>query len=127
MKFASIKANYVKNLQNLVIRNTDTKKQRWDMVIMVLSLFNAFSVPLMICFDKDVSRAAKTAYDDINYVVDFCFFVDIFISFRTAFIDSKGNEECRSYFMAREYIQSNFPILQPPKPYFLQTCLTCKF
>lgn len=79
-------------------------------MIMILSLFNAFSVPVMISFDKDVSRVTKSLYDDVNYVVDFFFFIDIIISFRTAFIDDRGNEECRTYYMAREYIQSTFPI-----------------
>lgn len=49
-------------------------------------------------------------YLSINYVIDFMFFIDILINFRTAYMNEKGEEETRTLYMASEYIQSTFII-----------------
>ena len=45
-----------------------------------------------------------------NYIIDFIFFLDIIISFRTVYIDDLGNEEIRGYYIALQYIKSTFII-----------------
>lgn len=34
-----------------LIRPTDTNKVRWDLLIMILSLFNCFTVPIEVAFE----------------------------------------------------------------------------
>ena len=36
------------------------------------------------------------------------FFLDILISFRTTYIDEFGEEDSRTYYMAKEYIKGSF-------------------
>ena len=49
-------------------------------------------------------------YETSNAFFDFFFFLDMIVSFRTAYIDEKGVEEIRAYYIAREYISSTFLI-----------------
>lgn len=69
----------------LVFRHNDNFMQKWDLLIMVLALFNCFFVPLQVAF-QDPSLE-KTYFTVINSIIDFVFSIDILICFRTVFID----------------------------------------
>lgn len=91
-----------------IIRPNDYFKVKWDMMIMLLSLFNCFSVPLAVAFQPTTFEA--NAFVIINFIIDFCFFCDIIVTFRTSFIDDQGNEETRYMFIASNYLRSTFII-----------------
>ena len=54
-------------------------------MIMVLSLFNCFFVPIEVAFDPQSLK--NDTYGMTNYVIDFIFLLDIIISFRTIYVD----------------------------------------
>lgn len=91
-----------------IIRPNDYFKVKWDMMIMALSLFNCFSVPLTVAFQPEDFEANIFVY--LNFTIDFMFFCDMLVTFRTAFIDDQGNEETRYYYIAKNYIRSTFII-----------------
>ena len=65
---------------------------------MALSLFNCFSVPIEVAFEPPFLQ--KSIFQFFNFVIDFVFFMDIIISFRTVYIDDLGNEEVRGFYIA---------------------------
>ena len=84
------------------LRNSDYGKQKWDMLVMMLSLVNAVCVPLSLSFEP---KALETqTFQNLNFGIDFFFFIDIFISFRTVFVDDLGNEYEDSKIITREYL-----------------------
>lgn len=46
----------------------------------------------------------------IDFIIDFIFLIDIFIAFRTVFIDDQGDEEVRPNKIAARYLKSSFII-----------------
>ena len=69
---------------------------------MCLSLFNCFFVPIEVAFDPKSLK--NDSYEAMNFLIDFIFLLDIFICFRTVYIDMKGQEERRPYEIAKIYI-----------------------
>ena len=64
---------------------TDSQKQRWDIIIMSISLINAFTVPLSVSFKPQSFESSYFVY--LNAIIDLMFFIDIIISFRSTFIN----------------------------------------
>ena len=58
------------------------------MTIMLLSLFNAFSVPMTLTFEPKSFKT--TAYEAVSFIIDFMFFLDILFSFNTVYTDDMG-------------------------------------
>lgn len=98
----------MRDLCTELIRPNDYFKVKWDMIIMSLSLFNCFSVPLTVAFQPEQFEANLFVY--LNFAIDFAFFCDILVTFRTVYIDDQGNEETRYYFIAKNYLRSTFII-----------------
>ncbi len=92
----------------LTFRSNDWFKSRWDLIIMLFATFNAFFIPLDVSFDDPALKASS--FFIVNSIIDFFFFVDILIMFRTVFIDSTGNECSNSKLMAINYLQTTFII-----------------
>lgn len=65
--------------QKFVFRPTDPFKMRWDIVIMVFSLFNCFAVPIKVCFNPP--NMENSLFTTFNYLIDFFFFLDLIVSF----------------------------------------------
>ncbi|CDW87544.1 voltage-gated ion channel superfamily [Stylonychia lemnae] len=59
----------------------------WDMLIIVLSLFNAFYVPVELTFAIET-----TEMEVINYIMDCIFVLDIVVNFRTIYFDERTND-----------------------------------
>ena len=75
---------------------------------MMLSLVNAVCVPLSLSFEP---KALETlTFQNLNFGIDFFFFIDILISFRTVYVDDLGNEFEDSKVIIREYLQGQFAI-----------------
>ena len=58
---------------------------------MLLALFNCFSIPIQVSFDPPGMNTVGLTV--INNTIDFLFAVDIFVVFRTTYIDSDTGEE----------------------------------
>lgn len=65
--------------QKFVFRPTDPFKTKWDILIMVFSLFNCFSVPIKVSFNPEGMESSFFTF--LNAFVDTFFFVDILLSF----------------------------------------------
>lgn len=91
---------------NLIIRHNNNFKVRWDLVIMFLSLYNCFMVPVDMAFKPDFLNS--TLMLSINFSIDIIFFFDILISFRSTFVNKKGEEESDSVEMALHYMKGYF-------------------
>jgi len=72
------------------IRATSDFKFRWDILIMLLAIFNCFFVPLQVAFDPPSLNDKK--FNIANSIIDFIFLIDIIICFRTIFMDEFGIE-----------------------------------
>ena len=91
-----------------MFRPSDNFKVNWDLLIMILSLFNSFTVPVEMSFKPVGLQSANVKI--INNVIDFIFFTDIIIAFRTVYVDDKGRDILDAKTMAKNYIKSTFII-----------------
>jgi hypothetical protein len=66
-----------------MIMEENKYKQVFDMYIMLLVFYIAIVVPYRLAFSLEESKATKT----ISYVIDFSFFIDIILTFFTAYFD----------------------------------------
>lgn len=60
---------------------------------MILAIFNCFFVPIQAAFDLNGSSLEfvySPAFIILNFVIDFLFFVDIVLNFRTVYLDERG-------------------------------------
>ena len=65
-------------------------KQRWDLIIIVLAIFNCFTIPVQVAFEPKSMHGVN--FNVANLIIDFFFLLDIFISFRIVYIDDMGDE-----------------------------------
>ena len=79
-------------------------KQAFDVIIMIMLIYTASWVPYKICFEDEVSRAQFI----FDLFVDFFFFMDIILTFFTAYQDSYGNLEVRKKMIAVHYLKGFF-------------------
>lgn len=74
----------------LMIRPTDTLKFKWDLLIIIGAIFNCFCIPVQLAYSPKFMESSSFLL--INTIVDFFFILDIFVSFRTTYIDNRGLE-----------------------------------
>ena len=72
-----------------MIRHNNPLRLRWDLFVMLLAIYNCISIP----FDSAFSPEANLWYDLFEGTVDVCFALDIFINFRTTFLNSNSGLE----------------------------------
>lgn len=60
-------------------------KTNWDLLILAMAFYNCFEIPFEIAFDAEFIE--ETAIQLFNNTTDFCFFLDIVVSFRTTYYD----------------------------------------
>lgn len=89
-----------------IFRSGDDFKMRWDLVVMVLSLYNSFTVPIELSFNPQGIQGPLFVV--INYSIDFMFFLDMLINFRSSYVDDLGIERSTSKEMANNYFSSTF-------------------
>lgn len=75
---------------------------------MIGAIFNCFCIPVQLAFNPEVMEGS--VFNFINLCIDFVFVLDIVVSFRTSYIDNKGNEVFNPYRIARKYLKSTFMI-----------------
>ena len=82
---------------------------RWDLLIIFLALYNCVMIPLNIAMPKGLE--SLEGLQMFENVVDSLFFLDIFLCFRTTYVNTKTNIEIvDSKKIAVNYINSvRFP------------------
>ena len=84
-----LKALYEKVRQlftaRLLLSINSENKTRWDLFVMILATYNSFQIPLEVAFNPDSLRSVTLKR--LSAVIDFLFFVDIIVSFRTTYIN----------------------------------------
>ena len=70
-----------------IMSPTSKWRQAWDALIMLFVLYNCWSVPMSLSYGLP---GKNNIVNYIEYGIDFCFAIDIFFNFRTAYIDTTG-------------------------------------
>ena len=79
---------------------------QWDLVIIVFSIYQAFTVPLDIAFEFDYFNTPIMR--TVNSIIDLIFICDIIFRFRTTYIDPiSGEEVMDSWLIMARYLKSN--------------------
>jgi len=68
-------------------------KLYWDLFVIFLSIYNSFVIPLQ--FSIPDSFTDKPIVSVVDVIIDYLFALDIFINFRTIYIDPKSEEAIR--------------------------------
>ena len=63
---------------------------RWDLLILVISMWNSFTIPIDIAFEPPFFD--NQANQIFNHCVDLTFAFDIILHFRTAVLDEISGE-----------------------------------
>jgi hypothetical protein len=80
-------------------------KLSWDIWIIILSVFQAITIPLSISFEPDYFNTPEMK--TLNSLIDLVFTFDIILRFRTTYIDSiSGEEVMDSMLIAKRYAKS---------------------
>lgn len=74
-----------------VIPRSSNFRVRWDICIMTLAVYNCISVPYQLAFTQHHRELAVS--DIIDLSIDFFFVIDIFLNFRTSYIDFRTGAE----------------------------------
>ena len=79
-------------------------KQAWNhFIIYIILLTSAIYVPIVICFFKLISKGQEFS----NLFIDFCFAVDIFLNFNTAYFEKGRIHDSRKEIWIR-YLKTWF-------------------
>jgi hypothetical protein len=68
-----------------LLRTNDNKRVKWDLFVLILSIWNCYSLPFDIAFNPPLFQ--ETYFKGINNIIDSCFGIDIIINFRTAYLN----------------------------------------
>ena len=79
---------------------------KWDIFIILLVLFNCYTIPMAVAFEN-ISWMRSKPYEITEYLIDISFAIDIIIAFRTTFDTAGGNEEFNGKIIARTYLCSS--------------------
>ena len=92
-----------------VLRQNDPRMSRWDLFIIILAFYNCFSIPFQTAFNPPVMDSV--GFLVFNSCIDFCFFLDIVITFRTTYYDpNSGDEVFDKKTIATKYLKGRFTI-----------------
>lgn len=90
-----------------MIRVNDLKKTRWDLFVILLAIWNVFSIPFEVAFAPVVMESA--GFTVLNSIVDFVFLLDIIVQFRTTYYDPHtGDEIVHKWKIAKRYLLGRF-------------------
>lgn len=103
-KICSIKLNF-----NFLLSVNSPRKIYWDLFVMILATYNCFQIPLEVSFNPETLQSPNAKH--FATFIDICFCIDIFVSFRTSYINTyNGMEIMEGKQMAIHYIQGQFTI-----------------
>lgn len=94
---------YIISAQNVV-------KFYWDVLIIVLSIYNAVSLPMRLAFQQiEDEYTTRTSLAVIETVVDIFFLADVIGLFFTSYIETANGETIRQpKLIAKHYFKSGF-------------------
>jgi hypothetical protein len=88
-----------------MIKTQGKMRLQWDLVIILFSVYQAFTVPLDIAFSFDYSNSP--VFRTMNSIIDLVFIMDIIFRFRTTYIDPiSGEEVMDSWLIGMRYLKS---------------------
>jgi len=94
------------NETDFTVSHSSSFKENWDFLIMVTACWNVFILPINIAFETN-----DVVTEIVNNFVDFCFFLDIIVVFRTTILDEESGEEIKdSKIIANAYLGGRFTI-----------------
>lgn len=77
----------------------------WDLLVIVVSIYQAISIPLTISFNFDILNIPEIK--TVDSMIDLIFIFDILLHFRTTFIDPiSGEEVLDTNLIAKKYVFS---------------------
>ena len=90
-----------------IIRYHNNHRVNWDLFIIVLAIYNSIFLPLEIAFKPHFLQTDLIVL--VNHMIDAIFGIDIFISFRTTYVDSRtGDEQLNPQKIAMNYFLGKF-------------------
>ena len=90
-----------------IIEELDKKKQMWDGLVLVMAIFNSFAVPLEYVL---TTLEETPSYATLDLIINFMFFVDIVLGFRTTYFNAFGQEVREPKQIAWNYITGMFVV-----------------
>ena len=92
--------------RRFIIRSSTSKfKNNFEVVIMLLAIWNAIWTPLTIAFDRAAELSEGDALSAIDRTVDGIFVLDIIIGFLSSYIDvANGDEIFDPMMIAKNYM-----------------------
>ena len=87
-------------------------RMNWDLLIIFFALYNCVMIPLNVAFNTELDEVLPTWLDIGEKFIDIMFVLDIFLNFRTTFINPKTNIEIiEPERVAKNYLNSiRFPV-----------------
>lgn len=89
-----------------IFRAHNRMRMRWEILVLLLAIWNGFSIPYNVAFygtDEDYK------WTIFNAILDFLFFLDVIVNFRTTYIDEKTSEEIfEPCMIAQQYLKGRF-------------------
>ena len=70
-------------------------KIKWDLFIIILSVYNSVCLPIELALLPPFMNGNRI-FEIFNHVIDFMFFVDIIISFRTTYVNPMNGDEIKN-------------------------------
>lgn len=77
-----------------ICRVHDKKRIYWDLFIMLFAIWNSIQIPYSIAFTPDQDQSIFNTV--LNLIVDTFFIWDIFINFRTTYLNEESGKEIGS-------------------------------
>jgi len=75
------------------VRQNDPVKFWWDIIILIIAIFNSVTIPLTLSFDEiSESLSGNSLYNFINIASTVFFMLDIILQMNTTFYDPEGEE-----------------------------------
>ena len=87
-----------------ILSAASTAKLRWDLAVILMSLYSALFVPLELAFQIDQHDAVKVT----DYCINALFAVDIVINFRCSYLNDLNDEVRDTRLIALRYVKSAF-------------------
>ncbi|EQC32372.1 hypothetical protein SDRG_10118 [Saprolegnia diclina VS20] len=84
-------AKMVQKRQHVYVISMNSKWKRWwDVLVAVMTIYVVVVTPVQVAFEL---KDGYTVLDDLQYVVDTLFILEVVITFRTSYVDSATREE----------------------------------
>lgn len=99
--------NHARRTSWHLIRQNSRLRLYWDLVIILLSLWNCFTLPVDVAFQPPIFAAQGNLI--LNYFIDLLFLIDMIFNFRTTIAnDLTGEEIYDSKKIATTYLKRRF-------------------